>query len=146
MIPNFTTQTKVINFKKYLYDELRKKWVIKTPEEIVRQNCWKFLHYEKRYPKSLMVIEKKITVNGTNKRFDILIYNNKGKPEIIVECKAPNVKINDNVLAQTLSYQQRLNASYLMISNGTETYFIKVDKEQKKAKYLKEIPNCDFFH
>ena len=59
---------------------------------------------------------------------------------------SPNVKINDNVLAQTLSYQQRLNASYLMISNGTETYFIKVDKEQKKAKYLKEIPNCDFFH
>ena len=146
MIPNFTLKTKVINSKEYLFDELRKKWVIKTPEEIVRQNCWKFLHYEKRYPKSLMVIEKKIIVNGLDKRFDLLIYNNEGTPEIIVECKAPNVKINDNVLGQILNYQNHLNASFLFISNGIESFFIKINLELRKAEYLKEIPNCDFFH
>jgi hypothetical protein len=146
MIPNFTLKTKVINSKEYLFDELRKKWVIKTPEEIVRQNCWKFLHYEKRYPKSLMVIEKKIIVNGLDKRFDLLIYNSVGTPEIIIECKAPNVKINDNVLGQVLNYQNHLNASFLFITNGIESYFIKINLELRKAEYLKEIPNCDFFH
>tara|TARA_B100001057_G_scaffold278238_1_gene278508 strand:- start:172 stop:612 length:441 start_codon:yes stop_codon:yes gene_type:complete len=146
MIPNFTLHTKVINSKEYLFDELRKKWVKKTPEEIVRQNCWKFLHYEKKYPKSLMVIEKKIIVNGLNKRFDLLIYNEMGNPEIIVECKAPNIKINDKVLSQILNYQHHLNASFLLISNGIESYFIKINLELKKAKYLKEIPDCDFFN
>ena len=145
MIPNFTTQTKVINFKKYLYDELRKKWVIKTPEEIVRQNCWKYLHYEKKYPKSLMVAEKKVLINGLNKRFDILIYNHIGNPEIIVECKAPNVKINDTVLSQILNYQKKIKAKYLLITNGLDSYFLKVNTEKRKCEYLEKIPICNFF-
>ena len=130
MIPDYTLETKVVNSKEYLFDELRKKWVIKTPEEIVRQNCWKYLHYEKKYPKSLMSVERQISINGLKKRFDLLIYNNKGNPEIIIECKSPSVKINEKVLNQILTYQYKLNAPLLLISNGLESYCLKVNVKQ----------------
>jgi hypothetical protein len=145
MIPNYTLETKVINSKEYLFDELRKKWVLMTPEEVVRQNCWKYLHLQKNYPKSLFVIEKQISVNGLAKRFDLLIYNNDGKPEMIIECKKPSLKIDDNVLNQILSYQSKLNARYLLISNGLESYCLHVNLRTNKVDYLKEIPACDFF-
>ena len=145
MIPDYTLETKVINSKEYLFDELRKKWVFKTHEEVVRQNCWKYLHYHKKYPKSLFVIEKQISVNGLAKRFDLLIYNNDGKPEMIIECKKPSVKIDDNVLNQILSYQSKLSAPYLLISNGLESYCLQVDFKTNKVEYLNEIPSCDFF-
>ena len=145
MIPKFSHKTKLNNSREYLFDELRKKWVIITPEEIVRQNCWKYLHYEKKYPKSLMVVEKKVLINGLNKRFDILIYNNLGNPEIIVECKAPNVKINDSVLSQILNYQKKIRAKYLLITNGLESYFLKVNSEKRKCEYLEKVPICNFF-
>lgn len=145
MIPDYTLETKVVNSKEYLFDELRKKWVIKTPEEIVRQNCWKYLHYEKKYPKSLMSVERQISINGLKKRFDLLIYNNKGNPEIIIECKSPSVKINEKVLNQILTYQYKLNAPLLLISNGLESYCLKVNNAERNIEYLKNIPSCQFF-
>ena len=63
------------SIKEYLFDELRKKWILSTPEELVRQQFWKYLHLEKKYPKSLMAIEKKIVINGLNKRFDLLVFD-----------------------------------------------------------------------
>ena len=123
----YSLKTKLINSKEYLFDELRKKWIKSTPEELVRQQFWKYLHYEKKYPKSLIAVEKKIDVNGLNKRFDLLIYNNDGKPNIIVECKSKNVKIDESALNQILSYQYKLGANYLIITNGNKTYCIHID-------------------
>ena len=137
----YSSKTKLINSKEYLFDELRKKWIKSSPEELVRQQFWKYLHYEKKYPKSLIAVEKKIVVNGLNKRFDLLIYNNDGKPNIIVECKSKNVKIDESALNQVLSYQYKLGANYLIITNGNKTYCIHIDLLSKKMKYLDDIPN-----
>ena len=137
---SFSLKTKVVNSKEYLFDELRKKWILSTPEELVRQQFWKYLNIEKKYPISLMAIERKIVINGLNKRFDLLVFDKLGKPNIIVECKSPKVKIDQNALDQVLSYQNKLAANFIVLTNGLKTYCIKIDLELQKVSYLKEIP------
>ena len=140
MSHSFSIKTKLVNSKEYLFDELRKKWILSTPEEEVRQQFWKYLHFEKKYPVSLMAIEKTIVINGLNKRFDLLIYDRNGNPNIIVECKSRNVKINESTLDQILSYQYKIGAKYLVLTNGNETYCIGIDLSSKKVTYLEDIP------
>ena len=140
MSHSFSIKTKLVNSKEYLFDELRKKWILSTPEEEIRQQFWKYLHFEKKYPVSLMAIEKTIVINGLNKRFDLLIYDRNGNPNIIVECKSRNVKINESTLDQILSYQYKIGAKYLVLTNGNETYCIGIDLSSKKVKYLEDIP------
>lgn len=140
MSHSFSIKTKLVNSKEYLFDELRKKWILSTPEEEVRQQFWKYLHFEKKYPVSLMAIEKTIVINGLNKRFDLLIYDRNGNPNIIVECKSRNVKINESALDQILSYQYKIGAKYLVLTNGNETYCIGIDLSSKKVTYLEDIP------
>ena len=140
MSHSFSIKTKLVNSKEYLFDELRKKWILSTPEEEVRQQFWKYLHFEKKYPVSLMAIEKTIVINGLNKRFDLLIYDRNGNPNIIVECKSRNVKINESTLDQILSYQYKIGAKYLVLTNGNETYCIGIDLSSKKVTYLENIP------
>ena len=141
MIPNYNHKTKIINSKDYLFDEIRKKWIVTTPEEIVRQNCWKFLHFEKKYPLGLIAIEREVKINQTKKRFDIVIYDHTGLPNMLVECKSPEVEINNETLQQILTYQRKINAKFLILTNGTDTYCIEIDLTRSKAFYLKEIPS-----
>lgn len=141
MIPHYHHKTKIINSKEYLFDEIRKKWIVTTPEEIVRQNCWKFLHFEKKYPLGLIAIEREIKINQTRKRFDIVIYDLTGLPNMLVECKSPEVEINNETLQQILTYQRKINAKFLILTNGTDTYCIEIDLTRSKASYLKEIPS-----
>ena len=117
MIPDYNHKTKIINSKEYLFDEIRKKWILTTPEEIVRQNCWKFLHFEKNYPRGLITIEKELKINQIKKRFDIVIHDNTGAPNILIECKSPAVKINDVTLQQILTYQREINAKLSKIDH-----------------------------
>ena len=140
MSHSFSIKTKLVNSKEYLFDELRKKWILSTPEEEVRQQFWKYLHFEKKYPVSLMAIEKTIVINGLNKRFDLLIYDRNGNPNIIVECKSKNVIINESTLDQILSYQYKIGAKYLILTNGKETYCLEIDLTEKKVIYLENIP------
>jgi hypothetical protein len=140
MSHSFSIKTKLVNSKEYLFDELRKKWILSTPEEEVRQQFWKYLHFEKKYPVSLMAIEKTIVINGLNKRFDLLIYDRNGNPNIIVECKSRNVIINESTLDQILSYQYKIGAKYLILTNGKETYCLEIDLTEKKVIYLENIP------
>ena len=140
MSHSFSIKTKLVNSKEYLFDELRKKWILSTPEEEVRQQFWKYLHFEKKYPVSLMAIEKTIIINGLNKRFDLLIYDRNGNPNIIVECKSRNVIINESTLDQILSYQYKIGAKYLILTNGKETYCLEIDLTEKKIIYLENIP------
>ena len=137
---SFSLKTKLVNSKEYLFDELRKKWILYTPEELVRQQFWKYLNQVKKYPKSLIAIEKKIEINGLNKRFDLLVFDKLGKPNIIVECKSPKVKIDQKTLDQVLSYQNKLAANFIVLTNGKNTYCIKIDLELQKVSYIKEIP------
>lgn len=137
---SFSLKTKVVNSKEYLFDELRKKWILSTPEELVRQQFWKYLHFEKQYPVSLMAIEKTIVLNGLKKRFDLLIYDRNGNPHIIVECKSRKIKIDESTMDQILSYQYKIGAKYLILTNGINTYCLEIDLASKKVNYLKDIP------
>ena len=137
---SFSLKTKVVNSKEYLFDELRKKWILSTSEELVRQQFWKYLNKVKKYPKSLIAIERKIEINGLNKRFDLLVFDKLGKPNIIVECKSPKVKIDQKTLDQVLSYQNKLAANFIVLTNGLKTYCIEINLKLKKVSYIKEIP------
>ena len=118
--PSFEFKIKKENNNRIIFDEIRKKWILTTPEEIVRQNCWKFLHFEKNYPRGLITIEKELKINQIKKRFDIVIYDNTGAPNILIECKSPAVKINDETLQQILTYQREINAKLLIFGSLTK--------------------------
>jgi hypothetical protein len=137
----YRLKSKVINSKEFLFDELRKKWILNTPEEKVRQFFWKFLHYEKKYPRSLIAIEKKIIVNQLTKRIDILVYDKNGNPNIIVECKSSDIKISENTMHQILNYQSSLRANFLVLTNGVDTYCLSIDHKLFKSDFLNTIPN-----
>ena len=113
------------NGVKQLFDPVRKKYVTLTPEEWVRQHV---IHYllSKGYPASLIAIERGIEVNDTQKRFDVVVYDRDSKPLIIVECKAQNEKIDQQVFMQIAGYNLTLKAKYFWLTNGDENYFIRL--------------------
>jgi hypothetical protein len=106
--------------KNQIFDPFRKKWVILTPEEWVRQNILQYIHQICNYPASLIAVEKSIQLGELTKRFDILIYK-QDKPWMIIECKEANTPISDKTISQLYQYQQVLNAEYLIATNGHET-------------------------
>ena len=116
--PLFNTRLKKQNNQTYIFDVVRKKWLLLTPEEWVRQHLVHFLIQEKKYPISLLSIEKEINLNGLKKRYDIVIYNKQLQPTVIIECKAPYIELNETVVEQALRYNLVLKANYLMLSNG----------------------------
>ena len=138
--PNYEFRLKKINQKKFIFDEIRKKYIELTPEEWVRQHCIRFLITEKKFKRGLISVEKKISLNSTNKRFDILAYNNTGSCVLLVECKAPNIKIDQKSFDQILRYNQVINAKFLMVTNGIIHYYCKVNNLQNKIEFVKEIP------
>jgi len=108
------------NGQEYVFDPIRKKDVILSPEEWVRQNNLHQLVNELNYPPSLISVEKEIKVNGQSKRYDILVYK-EGAPWMIVECKREEIKLSQNILQQTLAYASALKLKYLALSNGRES-------------------------
>ena len=129
---------KIINNKEYLFDPVRKKYVVNQPEEWVRQHTIRYLNIEKGYPISLMSIEKKITLNRLTKRCDIICYNSNGDPLLLVECKAPKIKLNKNDLNQSINYQKTVNAQNILITNGKTHYCFALNEGQ--PTFIDEIP------
>ncbi|MDE3236062.1 MAG: type I restriction enzyme HsdR N-terminal domain-containing protein [Bacteroidota bacterium] len=109
------------NGKEYIFDSFRKLWIRLTPEEWVRQNFLNYLVTVKKYPASLIAVEKEINLHELKRRCDIIVYK-KEQPWMIVECKEMNVAINNAVIDQVLSYNQSLNTEYLIITNGNTSY------------------------
>ena len=105
--------------KEFIFDEFRKRWVILTPEEWVRQNFLQYLIQVKKYPASLIAVEKEIIVADTKKRFDIVVYDKNSRPWMIIECKEMNVELSKQVLDQVLRYNIALQVPYLVITNGS---------------------------
>lgn len=138
--PEYTFKFKMLGAKKQIFDEARKKFIVLTPEEWVRQNIIKFLCEEKRYPKSLMVVEKTIKINNMHKRCDIVFYNKKGKPIVIVECKAPDININQKVFDQIARYSKALNPDLLIVTNGLKHFCCMIDFTKEKYTFYKTIP------
>ena len=112
---------------------------IHTPEEWVRQNFIQYLVQEKKYPVSLIAVEMGIDVLATKKRCDIVLFNSSGKPDIIVECKAPSVKISQDTFDQAARYNLTLNTTYLIVTNGMQHFVCVMVHEKKCYHFLKEI-------
>ncbi len=117
-----TLKLKKAEGKTSVFDPVRKKWVVLTPEEHVRQYILAHLIEILNYPSALIAVEKGIKVGTMSKRFDIVIYNREHQPWMLVECKAPEVTITEVTLHQLLSYQQTIQCSYWMLTNGHQTF------------------------
>jgi hypothetical protein len=143
-LPTYTFKIKSNENNYVIFDIVRKKYVVLTPEEWVRQHFIHYLMEVKKYPISLIAVEKKLVLNNLTKRTDILVFNNKGLPNIIVECKAPSVKINQNTFDQIARYNLKLNANFLIVTNGLEHYFCKMDEIKETYIFLESIPNYNF--
>lgn len=123
-----------------IFDILRKKYLVLTPEEWVRQHFVHYLIDEKNYPVTLIALEKQLVINNRKKRTDILIFNKDGNHDIIVECKAPSVKITQDTFDQIARYNLKLKANFLIVTNGLEHFYCKMDFENETYIFLKEIP------
>jgi type I site-specific restriction endonuclease len=126
-----------------IFDEIRKKFIILTPEEWVRQHVVRFLLEEKKYPKSLINVEKVLSVNGLRKRYDIVVFNPDGSIFVLVECKAPEIKTARATFDQIARYNLALKAQFLMVTNGLNHYFCQMDFENEKYDFLKELPDYE---
>ena len=115
--------------------------MVLLPEEWVRQHCVSYLIEEKKFPKSLINVEKELKINGLKKRYDIVVFNSDGSIYLVVECKAPNIKVTQDTFDQIARYNMALEASYLMITNGINHYYCIMDYEQEQYQFLKDIPN-----
>ncbi|MCD8405611.1 type I restriction enzyme HsdR N-terminal domain-containing protein [Tenacibaculum dicentrarchi] len=140
-LPTYKFRLKSNENKMLIFDNLRKKYLVLTPEEWVRQHFVQFLIEEKKYPVTLIALEKQLTINNLKKRTDIVIFSSDGTPNIIVECKAPKIKIAQDTFDQIARYNLKLNANYLIVTNGLEHYFCQLDKENETYIFLKDIPD-----
>lgn len=138
--PAYSFRFKNSENKVSIFDDIRKKFIILTPEEWVRQHTVQFLLQEKKYPKSYLNVEKLIKINDINKRYDIVVFEPNGEIFLLIECKAPEVTITQNTFDQIARYNLKLNAKYLMVTNGLNHYFCQMDFEKEEYIFLKELP------
>tara|TARA_B110000211_G_scaffold95964_1_gene111916 strand:+ start:59 stop:514 length:456 start_codon:yes stop_codon:yes gene_type:complete len=139
--PSYTFRLKNSENNIHIFDVIRKKFVLLQPEEWVRQHCIHFLTNEKKYPISLINVEKVVHINGLNKRYDVVVYNPDGSIHIIIECKAPKVKISQSAFDQIARYNLALKASFLMVTNGLNHYFCTMDNNLGTYNFLKDLPS-----
>ncbi len=138
--PLYSFRFKSTENSRSIFSILRKKFLVLTPEEWVRQHCVQFLMQEKQYPQRLLAEERQVLVNDLPQRFDVVGYFRDGNVQLIVECKAPNVSITQETFDQIARYNLSLNARYLMVTNGIQHFFCEIDHEQKTYHFLKELP------
>ena len=139
--PKFTFRFKNSENKTSIFDVIRKKFIILQPEEWVRQHCVQYLIREKKLPISLINVEKELIINGLKKRYDIVVFDTKGQIHLIVECKAPNIAITQDTFDQIARYNLALKATYLMVTNGLNHYYCRMDFEAQRYVFLEDIPS-----
>ena len=126
--------------KEFIFDEVRKQWIVLTPEEWVRQNFLQYLIQVKKYPAALMAVEKEIFLGDVKKRFDIVVYDKNTQPWMLIECKEMNVVLDNAVLSQVLRYNINLQVPYLVITNGSYCYaFANTNKQLEEINELPEM-------
>ena len=142
-LPTYSFNTKSENGRIYIFDQIRKKFVVLTPEEWVRQNFVMFLIKERGYPESLISFETGLKLNRLQKRTDVLIYNRKGEKVAIIECKASDVKLTTKTFDQILRYNAVLKVPYLMVTNGLTHFCFKIWPVGSKPEFLNFIPDFE---
>jgi hypothetical protein len=129
------------NGRNYIWDPLRKKFLLLTPEEEVRQAILAYMVEQYDYPGGLISVEKQIKVNGLSKRYDIVVYNRNGQPRLLVECKQNNVEISQKTIDQAATYNMLMNVPYLMVSNGQQHYIVHIHPDTGVYTWLKKLPD-----
>jgi hypothetical protein len=138
--PDYTFRFKNSENKPAIFDEIRKKFILLTPEEWVRQHVVRFLLEQKNYPKSHINVEKIIKINGLTKRYDVVVFQPDGSILVLVECKAPGVPISQSTFDQIARYNMTVNAVHMMVTNGLDHYFCQMDHEHEKYIFLRDLP------
>ena|SRR5271157_4649772 len=129
--------------KQEVFDSIRKKFVVLTPEEWVRQHFINYLTGHRDVPCSLIAVETSLHYHRLKKRSDILVYGRDGTPRLIVECKSPEVQVTQAVFDQVAMYNRELKVPYLAVTNGMVHFACHIDHASGKIVFLKEIPIYD---
>ena len=140
-LPSYTFRIKEQSGKKVIFDDFRRKWVMLTPEEWVRQNFVRYLAEIKHFPATLMALERSLRINQHDFRSDIVLFSRSGSPLVVVECKAPEVKISQQVFDQIARYNLKLRVDYLIVTNGLTHYCCRFDQSKLSYTFLAEIPD-----
>jgi hypothetical protein len=139
--PPSAVQLKNKENKPLVFDQIRKKWLRCTPEEWVRVHCLNYLINTLNYPASWIKVENEIKLYNTSKRFDIMVVNPNRGNLLLVECKAPSVKIDQQVFDQIARYNLEAKSQYMMLTNGMNHYFCTMDYTNQRYHFIKELPN-----
>jgi hypothetical protein len=139
-LPAFNYKIKMMESRLHIFDVIRKKFVVITPEEWVRQHFVHFLVNQYNYPRSMIRLEGGLKYNALHKRSDIVVYNREAKPWMLIECKAPEVPIDQSVLDQAAQYNHVLKARYLLVTNGLRHLCCEIDHEGNCFTYLPDLP------
>jgi len=139
-LPEYKFKYRSEGSKTLILDDIRKKYVAMTPEEWVRQNFLKYLITEKKYPASLIIVEAALKLNTLKKRCDAVVYNNCGKPLLIVECKAPEVDVTQKTFDQIARYNMTYKVNYLIVTNGIKHFCCRIDFKKMNYIFLESIP------
>lgn len=139
-LPGFDYQVSKAEGKIWIFDIIRKKRVVLTPEEWVRQHIIHFFINQLNYPKSLIKIESGLTYNRLQKRSDVVVHNREGKPWLLMECKAPDLQLNQNTIMQAAVYNQNICAKYIAVSNGMKHVCYEVKDDVSETELLKSFP------
>lgn len=139
-LPSFEFKITELDGKLYIWDIIRKKNIVLTPEEWVRQHIVQLLVQHYNYPKSLLRLENSLKYNRLDKRSDILVYNREGNPFLIIECKAADVNVNQQVLEQATRYNKIVKAQYVAISNGMKTFCFEINHGTGQTVQLADLP------
>lgn len=127
--------------KTEVFDIVRRKWVPMTEEETVRQFLIHFIVEEKKIPVSHLSVERQITVNGLSRRYDLVIFNNLGKPQLVIECKAPHIELSQEVIEQVGRYNKTLHAPFIGVSNGRQHFFFRINFATEEITFCEDFPN-----
>lgn len=139
-LPNYPFKITLKDGLHYIFDELRKKHLVLSPEEWVRQHFIMHLINHHKFPRTLIQIEGGLKLNTLQKRTDIVVFNHKGDKIMVVECKAPSVKINQEVFDQAARYNSVHQTPWIVVTNGLNHYYSKIDHKKKEAQFVNELP------
>lgn len=128
-LPKVSLRYKKAEDKVKVFDVARKRWVSLTPEEFVRQHVIHYLNLQLNIPLSLIAVEKKVIINELAKRFDVVVFGSTQNIKLLVECKAPDIKINQNTLLQIANYNQHFNAEFLWLTNGVQHFYFRLNQD-----------------
>ena len=142
-LPRFNIRLQKRDEDNMLYDIFRKKWVIHTPEEWVRQQLLLYLHHALGYPMQNIVVEKQIVINQLKKRFDALITGSKGRVLMLIECKKPEVELSEKTFLQASHYNSHVHAAYILISNGMRHVVCRLNKTANTLDFIDYIPQYE---